>query len=58
MKKDNGEDGMVPVHVKFSRELKEDDGFAWFKKHGYKDSSGQWQVKMDDENRDNHKDYD
>lgn len=58
MKKDNGENGMDAVHVHFSRELKDDNGQAWWKAHGYKDRWGQWQVRMDDKDRDDHVGHD
>jgi len=42
LRKDNGGDGMVPVHVKFTREIKDENDKEWWKRHGYKDRWGQW----------------
>ena len=58
LKKDNGENGMDQSHVHFNRELKDERNQAWWKKHGYKDSRGVWQVRMDDRDRDNHTAHD
>jgi hypothetical protein len=38
--KDNGLNGMDTAKVRYTKELKEKNG--WYLKHGYKDSNGEW----------------
>jgi len=43
LRKDNGESGMEPVHIKFDTKMKSEEyGGRWWKDHGYKDRWGNW----------------
>lgn len=50
---------MEPVHIKFDTKMKSEEyGGQWWKDHGYKDRYGNWQVRMNDKGRDDHKKHD